>query len=147
MDLKINRLKNNDTQCTGELFKDGSHFSWTLEDPVRDLKADGSGKIYGKTAIPAGRYKITVTMSPKFGHPMILVNDVQFFTGIRIHGGVDAEDTLGCPLVGFQRAADGHLGLTLQASAAILEDVKEALAAREEVWLDVVNGFPEEDMR
>lgn len=147
MDLKINRLKNNDVQCTGELFKDGSHFSWTLEDTVRDLKEDGSGKIYGKTAIGAGRYKVTVTMSPKFGHLMILVNDVPFFTGIRMHGGVDAEDTLGCPLVGFQKQADGHLALTLQASAALLADVEAALAANEEVWLDVVNDFPAEDIR
>lgn len=43
---------------------DGEKFSDTLEDKVRDLKSEK--KVYGETAIPAGKYKVVMSMSSKF---------------------------------------------------------------------------------
>jgi hypothetical protein len=131
--------------------RDGKHQCWTLEDPVRrdpDPNTPANeGKIYGKTAIPAGRYKVTITFSQKFQRDMMLVNDVPGFTGIRLHGGRDAEDTLGCPLLGYKRDEELHLSDTLQASHDLFAVVKIALDRGEEVWLTVTNDFPEGDLQ
>lgn len=88
----------------------------TLEDKVRD--ADGSGKfegeekkVYGKTAIPYGKYAITVTWSPAFQREMVLVRNVPHFSGIRLHWGRTAENSQGCILVG-KKEDDGVLANT-----------------------------------
>lgn len=72
-------------------------FGYTLEDEIR---ANGV-KEYGVTAIKAGLYDIEVTYSPKFKRDMILIKGVPQFSGIRMHGGNDSEDSLGCPLVAY----------------------------------------------
>jgi hypothetical protein len=79
----------------------------TLEDTVRDLNKDGDlddpgeFKIYGETAIPYGRYKVIVSMSPKFGRMLPLIMDVKHFVGIRMHRGTSAKNSSGCVLVGM----------------------------------------------
>lgn len=95
--LKRNEMSANTT--VGELFVDGVFECYTLEDVVRDL-ASGAQKVYGKTAIPAGTYKVTITQSARFKRLLPLLNDVPYFEGIRIHPGNTAEDTDGCILVG-----------------------------------------------
>jgi hypothetical protein len=57
-------------------------------------------KIFGKTAIPAGQYRCLNTMSARFNAIMPYIQDVNGFTGIRIHAGNTEADTLGCILVG-----------------------------------------------
>lgn len=70
----------------------------TLEPQWRDLKKEA--KVRGKTCIPAGRYKIVMSPSAKFGRYMPYLVDVPQFTGIMIHPGNFVEDTQGCILVG-----------------------------------------------
>ena len=73
----------------------------TLEDPVRGVK------IPDITAIPAGRYRISVTLSPAFtralGRPTMLplIHDVPDYEGIRMHRGRNPKHTRGCVLVGL----------------------------------------------
>ena len=103
----------------GELFtKDGSgkwlDFCYTLEDTVRDINKSGDfdgdeKKVYGKTAIPFGKYDIQVTYSNRFKRMMIQILNVQKFEGIRIHGGNTAKDTLGCPLVAYNTDNNGKI--------------------------------------
>tara|TARA_R110002167_G_scaffold283052_2_gene488242 strand:+ start:1392 stop:1832 length:441 start_codon:yes stop_codon:yes gene_type:complete len=87
-----------DRNIIGDLFIDGVFFCHTLEDEKR---ADGV-KVYGKTAIPAMEYDIKITYSPRFKRNMPLLLDVPMFKGIRIHGGNDSTNTLGCILVAFK---------------------------------------------
>ncbi|MBN2744532.1 MAG: hypothetical protein JXR39_11625 [Marinilabiliaceae bacterium] len=101
MELLIDRIFKGNQYTIGKLFVEDSYFCDTLEDPVRDILPDGSGKIFGQTAIPAGRYKVILSMSPKFGRILPEILNVPHFTGIRIHRGVNAEHTHGCPLVGI----------------------------------------------
>lgn len=151
MELAISRTKNDSTQCTGEMSRDSKHQCWTLEDPVRrdpdPSTPANEAKIQDRTAIPAGRYKVTITFSPKFQRDMMLVNDVPGFTGIRIHGGRDAEDTKGCPLLGYKQEGDLHLTQTLQASHDLFAVVKIALDRGEGVWITITNDFPEGDLQ
>lgn len=90
----------------GVRWGDGKKFCNALEDEDRGLTSDMTvdqvlaKKVYGKTAIPTGRYKVTMSWSPKFKKDMPLVNAVKGFTGIRIHSGNTADDSLGCILIG-----------------------------------------------
>ena len=82
----------------GELFQsvDGKnvHIGYTLED------AFTAHKIYGESAIPAGRYKVANTYSNRFKKVLPQLLDVPNYGGVRIHGGNDEGDTLGCVLLG-----------------------------------------------
>ena len=65
MELKLTRNYKKDSYTIGRLYVEGDFFSNTLEDQVRDY-SDPNYKVYGKTAIPYGRYRITMVHSPKF---------------------------------------------------------------------------------
>ena len=112
MELKLIRKYFKDTYTIGNLYIDEEFFCNTLEDPVRDLKdinhdndfdEPGEGKIYGETAIPYGRYKIIVSYSPKLKRRLPLLQEVEGFTGIRMHSVATAKDTEGCIGLGLNK--------------------------------------------
>jgi len=133
-----------DRATIGELFIDGEYFCYTLEDEVRP---EGI-KEYGKTAIPAIEYDVLVSYSNHFKRDMILLynrSDLSIqhegvkFTGVRVHGGNDADDTYGCVLVA--KNTDGVRIWGTQ-EKAILAKVKEAIANDEKVtWSIEVKPF------
>ena len=96
MKLTLIRQDLNNACTIGELFVDGQHECWTLEDVVRP---DGV-KVFGETAIPFGTYNVDITPSPRFKRDLPLLVGVDNFVGIRIHPGNTASDTEGCILVG-----------------------------------------------
>lgn len=61
MKLKVERLWKKATYTVGRLYVDGKLYCNTLEDVVRDL--DKEEKVPGKTAIPAGTYKVVQLVS------------------------------------------------------------------------------------
>lgn len=124
----------NDDQNFGVLYIDGVVFCDTLEDKDRRLE-DGGIKVMGSTAIPRGRYRLTVDYSQKFGKMMIHVLDVPQFVGVRIHGGVDEEDTEGCPLVGMRNSRVLMFGLRYSRDVTAI--VHAAIIRGEEAWLTV----------
>ncbi len=78
-------------------------------------------KVPGETAIPAGRYELDITWSPKFKRDLPLIFNVTLpdgrrlvrsadgkvqFEGVRIHTGNDADDTEGCLITGRVRHVD-----------------------------------------
>lgn len=90
----------------GRVYIDGAFFCNSLEDTDRALMQYMSVpeilavKIKGKTAIPAGCYKVTRDMSPKYKRLMPHIMNVKGFSGVRIHSGNTADDTEGCLLLG-----------------------------------------------
>lgn len=133
MELILERQPSDAHRTHGDLFIDGVWQCFTLEDCVRDVK------IKGQTAIPSGRYRITMETSPRFGPDTITVNDVPDFIGVRVHAGNDEDDTEGCPLVGKVRA-DASILQSRAALAELKPKIKEALDNREDVWMTVRNG-------
>lgn len=117
--LTLVRTDAQDDRTLGELLLNGVRFCYTLEDQVRPAGV----KIKGKTAIPAGLYRVKLTMSPKFGRITPQIMDVENFDGVRMHGGNKPEDTEGCPLVAFNRAGNMIQGT---AEAALLGKIQEA---------------------
>lgn len=125
MNLTLNRIFNGLDYTIGKLYIDGQYFCDTLEDPVRTLPAccpnTSEGipcacpeKVYARTAIPAGTYKISLRYSPRFKRVLPLLHDVPHFQGVLIHSGNDADDTAGCILVGSNKAK----GKVLESRAA-----------------------------
>ena len=85
----------------GELhITDVGFICYTLEDTVRPFGI----KIPKQTAIHEGTYRFTTSLSNRFNRDMIEILGVPFFTGIRIHGGNNHEDTEGCICIAYQRS-------------------------------------------
>lgn len=106
MKLTLIRIANRPTYCIGKLYIDGVYECDVIED--RDRGLDDSmpldeikkRKVYGETAIPTGIYNLFITYSPKYKKPMPLIDNVKGYSGVRIHSGNTAKDTLGCLIVG-----------------------------------------------
>lgn len=132
--LEVKRLYKKDTYTIGVLMVDGEKFSDTLEDKVRDLKSEK--KVYGETAIPAGKYKVVMSMSSKFKRVMPYLENVPQFTGIMIHPGNTIKDTLGCILVG-ENKKKGQLVDSRKYSDELNKRINEAIERKEQVWIEV----------
>lgn len=101
MEIKVRRIAKRQGYTIGRLYVDGRYFCDTLEDADRGL---GSGmplekisrlKVYGQTAIPTGRYAVTLgVVSPRFkdrawakpyGGKVPRLLNVPGFDGVLIH--------------------------------------------------------------
>lgn len=94
--IEVRRKIFTDKSTIGEMYLDNALECSTLEDTYRKDAA----KIYGRTAIPEGRYEVVINWSDRFKRPMPLLLNVPGFGGIRIHSGNTAEQTNGCILLG-----------------------------------------------
>ena len=117
MKLLLKRIALRPTYTIGRLYIDGKYYCDVLEDTVRDLDRDGrfangESKIYGKTAIPYGKYEVEVTYSPRFKRELPLIKNVPHFSGIRIHRGNTEDDTSGCLIVGENKEVGKVLNST-----------------------------------
>lgn len=131
MEIRLDRDVLTPAFTLGCLSIDGTEECYTVEDAVRD-----GPKVPGKTAIPAGRYKVIITHSPRFRRPLPLLLDVPGFAGVRIHPGNTVADTEGCILPGRIRTPDGVRESRL-AFDALYRQIAEALDAGEEVWITI----------
>ena len=100
MQINVRRTFKGPEYTIGKLYIDGHYLCDTLEDTVRPAGT----KIAGKTAIPAGTYKVKKTMSPRFKKILPEILNVPGFTGVRIHAGNLPKDTDGCLLLGLNKA-------------------------------------------
>lgn len=129
--LSLKRNPSNESCTIGNLSVDGNWECFVLEDPVR------ATKIAGKTAIPAGKYKVQITMSPRFQKPLPLLLNVPNYSGVRIHTGNTAEDTEGCLLPGQTNPTPYSVGNSGKAFAALMEKLRAAESSGEEVWIEI----------
>lgn len=135
LELEVFRLRRLPARTPGELYADGQHFAYTCEDTIRDEK------IPGVTAIPCGRYRVTLEYSPKYGPDTLTINNVPGFTGIRIHSGNTETDTEGCLLVGQSLRPDGTIagGTSRPAVADLKALVKAALSNGRQCFITLYN--------
>jgi hypothetical protein len=134
-----------DTYTIGKLNVNQEYLCDTLEDKVRnlndknhdgDFNEEGEGKVYGKTAIPGGRYRINMFYWVRHHRLCPLLQDVPGFTGIFIHAGNTAEDTEGCILPG-ENKAKGQV-LYSRYHTNIIEDlIRRAIKEGKEVWITI----------
>lgn len=142
MEITIKREVKTPNSTISSLAVDGKFMCYVLEDTDRGLKQDMNlqiikeKKVYGKTAIPAGRYKVVITMSNRFKRELPLLLNVPGYEGVRIHPGNTAENTEGCLLPGITKAQD-FVGNSRAAFSAIFAAIKKAISAGQEVYLTI----------
>ena len=145
MEIKVVRRYRAPGYTIGTMLIDGARFSDTLEDRDRDLNRDGDlndpgeGKVYAETAIPYGRYRVTLDVSPKFRRKLPRLHDVPHFEGILIHRGNTAADSAGCILVGENKAVGKVLNSTPY-EERIVKIIGDAIARGEKVWITITSS-------
>ena len=133
MRIKVQRFFFGDKYTIGRLYIDEVYQCDTLEDPVRD-----GPKIPGETAIPAGRYRVSLGFSPHFKRYLPLLHDVPGFTGILIHAGNTPKDTRGCIIPG-ENKVKGQVVNSRYWEMIITEDVRYAEDIEDNIRILIVN--------
>lgn len=139
MKLTLIRKEFTDNSTIGDLLIDGDFFCYVLEDKDRWLKDTDSliyikaNKIFGVTAIPYGTYKVELSFSPHFKRILPAILNVKGFTGIRIHRGNTAKDSLGCLIVGYKKNYD-----TVFESKRAEEALIRVLNMAEEITIEIL---------
>ncbi|UEG53862.1 DUF5675 family protein [Mucilaginibacter daejeonensis] len=139
MDLKVVRSVFTPTATFGKMYLNGQFYAYTCEDTVRDLKADGSGKVHSKTAIDYGKYEVILSYSNRFKKYLPLLLNVKWFAGIRIHGGNTPDNTEGCILVG----ENGDMKTRIWNCASKVNNLVALLKSiekKEKMWIEIVKG-------
>ena len=145
MNLELKRIFKGKDYTIGRLFIDGEYFCDTLEDPVRQLDSI-KDKIYSKTAIPTGKYKVSMSVvSPKYsirksynwcGGRLPRLLDVPFFDGILIHSGNTPDHTAGCILVG-ENKIKGQVINSMNTLKNLWIKLNVADEVGEEIWINI----------
>ena len=153
MKLLVDRKWKKDTYTIGNLYVDGKLFCNTLEDKDRGLKKTDSlatiksKKVYAETAIPTGKYTVTLNIiSPKYSAvkwyrdlckgkmPRIL--NVPGFEGILMHPGTTALDSAGCILVG-KNTIKGKITQSKDTFAKLYKLMKAAVDKGETIEIEI----------
>ena len=112
---------------------------FTCEDVVRELPGIPveEWKVPGKTAIPAGRYRIDWALSPHFGRMLPHLSGIPGYTGVLIHPGNTEADTEGCILPGMVVTASG-VGRSREACEKLYPLI-EGACKEEGCWITITN--------
>lgn len=153
MELLVKRRYKGSAYTIGSLYVNGVYECDTLEDPDRGLTSEmsleeiKSKKIYSNTAIPTGKYSVSMSVvSPRFKDrswakpysgkiPRLL--DVKGYEGVLIHVGNKATDTSGCILVGENKIK----GQVVNSTACFMELMTQLLKAHlkgEPITIEIV---------
>lgn len=149
MELRLKRIARKASYTIGRLYIDGVRFCDTIEDKDRGLRQDMARaaikriKVKGETAIPTGRYRVTLGVkSPKMsqkkayefcdGYVPRLIN-VPSFDGILIHIGNTARDSEGCILVGENR----EVGKVLNSTATFKRLYARLREAKGDIYITI----------
>ena len=156
MEILVDRRWRKVGYCIGRLFVDGVLVANTLEDEDRGLNDSMSErtiyerKVYGRTAIPLGRYRVLMdVVSSKFskfpfymevcGGKLPRLKDVKGFEGILLHvadGPRGASLLEGCIGIGYNKKV-GQLCEGKEVFKRIYSKMRDAHERGEEIWIEI----------
>ena len=112
----------------------------TLEDEIRERPGVpvSAWKVPRETAILAGRYAMSLTMSIRFCCVLPRVQNVPGFSGIRIHAGNVIDDTEGCILVG-RRVSGRMIAESRMAFRKLMATLERAYAGGDAIAIEIRN--------
>lgn len=152
MEIVVTRRWRGVNSTLSSVVVDGKAHQFILEDRDRGLKSEmdlafiQAEKVYGKTAIPTGRYQVDITYSNRFKRLLPILINVPGFAGIRIHPGNRHVNTDGCLLPGkvnWKEDQDYAVGSSRTASEDLQFKIANALKRGEQVWIEVVRIYNE----
>jgi hypothetical protein len=141
MILTLQREPATEHSTPGTLAVDGVSECFTLEPPpVVDESQPGP------VCVPAGAYPVTLSMSPKFGRIMPLLNDVPGRSRILIHWGNwvydktrHVFDTLGCIEVGQVRSNLDEILATIAAFNNLFPKIERAIRLGDSITIKIID--------
>lgn len=153
MDIKVKRIFKGDKYTIGNLYINDKFVCDTIEDVDRGLRQNmdkleiSKLKIQDQTAIPTGKYKVTLSVqSPSFSKKPYYLNfcngylprleNVPGFSGILIHRGVDQNHSSGCIIVGYN-TIKGKVTNSQKAFETIYNMLKEADDNEENIYITI----------
>lgn len=152
LNLNVKRVYKSPLYTIGHLYINDKYFCDTLEDTDRGLKSTDdlislkAAKVKSKTAIPTGKYKVTLKVqSPRFKEksqyafcsgrlPRLI--DVPAYDGVLIHIGNKPEDTDGCLLVG-QNKVKGQVINSTVTFKKLYEILSKSDKSNEEIYITI----------
>lgn len=157
MEIKVTRCaaESGEGYTHGRLTTDeGGFLCWTLEDSDRGLTSSMTEdeimrrKKAGTTAIPTGRYRVYLRISPgmkekeyakPYGGKFPVLIKVPGFSGIMIHPGNTPADTSGCILPGMlQGSKRGRVYDSVKAYKDLMDYyVWPAYKRGEQIWITI----------
>ena len=141
--LTLKRAFKKPDYTIGILYAGGRQICNTIEDTDRGLHQYMSAddikrvKVPEHTAIPAGTYRLAVSMSPKFKRQLIEVLDVPGFSGIRVHRGNTADSSAGCIIPGVNNVK-GAVSQSTKYEELLTSMVAAAIANGEESYITIL---------
>jgi len=141
MEIKLERKNFTNVYTEGNLYVDGKWFCHVVEDTVRAEPGQWSAdkKVYGKTAIPYGRYPVFVTWSNRFKRQLTGIFNVPDFEGIRIHNGSNAVSSAGCPIISYKNEGNGFLKNEKKAMNDLCKMV-QAAQKKGKIFIEIVKA-------
>lgn len=152
MELLLKRVAKKPKYTIGKLYVDGKYVCDTIEDTDRGLSDSMTlndikkKKIMHQTAIPMGRYQVTLNVvSPKFGKkefyyrnankgrvPRLL--NVKGFDGVLIHVGTNQDSSSGCVIVGENKV----VGKVINSQATFIKLYKILQTAKDKIYITII---------
>ena len=148
LELHLIRTDFTETATMGRLMLGDEKLADTLEDVMRKLpetcpytskgqSCQCKEKVYGKTCIPFGKYKVIYRYSPKFKNYYPALEGVPHFIGILIHAGANVDHTEGCILTGEKVNGKEQLVNQFAVTNKIKKIVKSAINEGKEVYITI----------
>ena len=140
MEILVKDPIKTDTSAISKMYIDGVFTCNVLEDTVRAAGV----KMFGKTAIPAGRYQIVITKSERFSKirgkttflPLLIA--VPGFEGVRIHTGNKPEDTEGCLILGkYSPSTKNWVSSSVIEFSKVFPKMQAALDAGQKIFITI----------
>jgi hypothetical protein len=145
--LYLQRIIFTDVSTIGDLTWQGGEFQCSiLEDTCRhrdinnNQKLEANEKVYGKTAIPAGRYEIKMQWSQHFQRKMPFLQNVPLFSGAMIHWGNKPADTFGCLLVGAKTDQPDWISESQKSYNELEPKILDALS-KGPLYINITGGY------
>lgn len=146
MEIKLKRVARKKEYTIGKIYLDGEYECDSIED--RDRYYFGQTKVKSETAIPCGRYRVTLNVvSPRFGGrdfykkyanggrlPRLL--NVPNFEGVLMHVGNTEKDSAGCIIVGKNKVV-GKVVNSKETFINLYKKLQKANERKEEIWITI----------
>ena len=151
MEILVKRIARKPKYTIGKLYVDGKYVCDTIEDVDRGLSDSMTlneikkKKIKHQTAIPKGRYQVTINqVSPKFSQkPFYYKNankgrvprllNVKGFDVILIHSGVNQDSSSGCLIVGENKV----VGKVINSQTTFIKLYKILQTAKDDIYITI----------
>ena len=144
MEIVLTRRWKGENSTISTITVDGMPHQFCLEDTDRNLSSSmkladiQKNKIYGKTAIPSGRYQVVINHSTRFKRLLPILLNVPGYAGIRIHPGNRHVNTDGCLLLGktyWKEDRDFVVGTSRTACDDLQNKIAAAIKREEKVFI------------